>query len=511
MNMHQKTISVLGVGVVALLAGCSDVGRDEELVQEVGVFEEAPCPMTVPDGVLEGKDVLCGYVTVPEHHWRPDGRTFQLAVAMVTSLDQVPAPDPLVPLPTGPGESALDSYISIFGADLGAVIRATRDVVIYEQRGLYYSEPNAVCDEATAFFLDRLSEDLSGSQGVQRAAEAYAACGESLRARDVRLESLKYTESADDLMMILDALGYEKTNLVGVSAATMLGQRLLQRHSDRLRSVVLNSVARIDQPLHAAWPAFAAQSLQDLVEACAADSACDEAYPDLNKKVERTVTRLNETPMTVPIDDPRSDGDLDIVLNGDRFAEAVFVATYLTEMIPQLPGFIHAVDAGQEDAMARLPGVFSGPGKRFSWGLGFSIFCSESPLIKEEGIEFAGLSPAYEEAVANLTWGPRVVLSVCEKWGLERLGAEINALPSSDVPTLLISGEFDSITPAESAAAVAESLESAIEHTVPGSGHSAIENPCALSIFLQFLNDPTTEPDASCLGKMPGVSFQVGG
>ena len=87
-------------------------------------------------------------------------------------------------------------------------------------------------------------------------AEFAAACGESLQARGVRLEALKYTESADDLMLVLDALGYDKANLVGVSAGTMLGQRLLRRHSDRLRSVVLSSVPRIDQPLHAAWPAF---------------------------------------------------------------------------------------------------------------------------------------------------------------------------------------------------------------------------------------------------------------
>ncbi len=95
--------------------------------------------------------------------------------------------------------------------------------------------------------------------------------------------------------------------------------------------------------------------------------------------------------------------------------------------------------------------------------------------------------------------------------GVERLGGDINKLATSPVPTLLISGEFDSITPAHSAAGVAGSLENSIEHTIPGAGHSAIENPCALSIFLQFLNDPTTEPDASCLSELPGVQFKVDG
>jgi pimeloyl-ACP methyl ester carboxylesterase len=499
------------LAAAALLSSCSGTGPDDTSGAQVGVFEEAPCPMTVPEGVVEGEDIVCGYVTVPEHHASPDGRTFRLAVAKVTSLAESPLPDPLVPLPTGPGESALDSFLPTFASDLGTAIRATRDVVIFEQRGLYHSEPNAVCDEAHSFFLDRLTENLSGREGVRRAAEAYAACGESLRARGVRLEALKYTESADDLVMVLDSLGYGQANLVGVSAGTMLGQRLLRRHSDRLRSVVLSSVPRIDQSLHASWPAFAARSLRDLFDACAADAACRRAYPDLEKKVERTVTRLNEAPVTVTIDDPRSDGTLELVVNGDRFAEAIFVGTYMTGMIPQLPALIEAVDGGHEETLAHLPGVFQGPGERFAWALGYSVFCSESPAITEEGLEFAGLYPAYEEAVANMAWGPRVVLSVCEAWGLERLGAESQTLATSHVPTLLISGEFDSITPAHSAAAVAGSLENAIEHTVPGAGHSAIENPCALSIFLQFLNDPTTGPDASCLDELPALQFMVGG
>jgi pimeloyl-ACP methyl ester carboxylesterase len=508
----MKVSMPLGLfAAAALLSGCSGARQDDGPGERVGVFEEAPCPMTVPEGVVEGKDLVCGYVTVPEHHGRPGGRTFRLAVAKVTSLSEDPLPDPLVPLPTGPGASALDSFLPTFASDLGQAIRAARDVVVFEQRGLYYSEPSLVCDEAHSFFLDRLGEDLNGNEGVRRAAEAYTACRESLLARGVRLEAFKYTESAADLMMVLDALGYDKANLVGVSAGTILGQRLLQRHSDRLRSVTLSSVARIDQPLHAAWPAFSARSLKDLLEACAADTACREAHPDLERKVERTVRRLNETPVTVTVDDPRTDGNLELVVNGERFAEVIFVGTYMTGMIPQLPALIQAVDAGHEEALARLPGVLQGPGERFAWALGLSVFCSESPAITEEGIEFAGLYPAYEEAVANLPWGPRAVLSVCDTWGMDRLGADINALATGPVPTLLISGEFDSITPAHSAAAVAGNLENSIEHTVPGAGHSAIENPCALSIFLQFLNDPTTEPDASCLAEVPGVRFQVGG
>jgi hypothetical protein len=68
------------------------------------------------------------------------------------------------------------------------------------------------------------------------------------------------------------------------------------------------------------------------------------------------------------------------------------------------------------------------------------------------------------------------------------------------VPTLIISGEFDSITPEESASAVAEGLENVFHYTIPGAAHSAIESSmCPLTITFQFLENPNQEPDSSSI------------
>ena len=131
---------LLGLLAVALLLGCSD-RRQEAAPVSRWASSRRPRPMAVPEGVVEGKDIVCGYVTVPEHHGSPDSRTLKLAVARLASLTEDPLPDPLVPLPTGPGASALDSFLPVFASPLGAPIRATRDVVLFEQRGLYRSKP----------------------------------------------------------------------------------------------------------------------------------------------------------------------------------------------------------------------------------------------------------------------------------------------------------------------------------------------------------------------------------
>jgi pimeloyl-ACP methyl ester carboxylesterase len=503
--MARLTIVILSL-ILSITLAC---GPQSEVVTEqssTGVFEETPCPVAIPDGWTEGKEITCGYVTVPERHAQPDGPTLRLLIAKIASISESPDPDPLVPLPTGPGSSAFDS-----ASPVGAEFRKTREAVIFEQRGLYYSEPNLICAETHSYFRDRQSQDWSGPESVRKTVEAFEACRQSLLDRGVNLDAFKYVESAADLIMVMDALGYDKFNALGISAGTMLSQRLLKDYPDRLRSVTINSVAPLDQPLHADFPAFSARSLQHLFEACSEDPGCNQAYPKLAEKLERTVKRLNANPVTVELDDPRSGEKSQVIINGDRFAEVVFVSGYSNYAVPRVPELITLVDSGDEQKLSELAQGMSGPGDRFAWGFGYSVFCGDSLEVTEGRITFDGLYPAYEEAVANLVWGPRTLIGICNMWGVERLGPEMSTLPVSDVPTLVLSGEFDSITPPEAAARVAANLTQAYEYTIPGAAHSAIESgPCPFSIVLQFLEDPSKEPDASCISDL-AIQFHVPG
>lgn len=59
--------------------------------------------MDLPAGVVEGEQVTCGYVTVPEARARPGGgepgrHTIRLAAAVTHSANDDPMPDPLVML-----------------------------------------------------------------------------------------------------------------------------------------------------------------------------------------------------------------------------------------------------------------------------------------------------------------------------------------------------------------------------------------------------------------------------
>jgi hypothetical protein len=55
----------------------------------------------------------------------------------------------------------------------------------------------------------------------------------------------------------------------------------------------------------------------------------------------------------------------------------------------------------------------------------------------------------------------------------------------------------------------AETLHNGFDYELSISAHGAMRsNSCALEIGLQFLDDPTTEPDVSCLDELGSLEFR---
>jgi len=82
----------------------------------------------------------------------------------------------------------------------------------------------------------------------------------------------------------------------------------------------------------------------------------------------------------------------------------------------------------------------------------------------------------------------------------------------SDVPVLLLAGQFDSTTPPSYAAQVAESLSQSKTVEFPGQGHgvtfSNVSN-CPRDVLFSFLREPEESIDTSCVDSMEEVSFST--
>jgi hypothetical protein len=161
MRSRKRTLVILSTACMALLAAFSVPSLTIALVAVfprpvqaraagVGAFVEASCPMALPAGFTEGQDAVCGYVTVPEDHAVPEGRTIQIAIAIFYGKDTEAAWPPLLMLRGGPGESALSVWTPSFASPFGKLLLSKRDVILLEQRGTFYARPSLHCPEATA-------------------------------------------------------------------------------------------------------------------------------------------------------------------------------------------------------------------------------------------------------------------------------------------------------------------------------------------------------------------------
>jgi pimeloyl-ACP methyl ester carboxylesterase len=467
-----------------------------------GGFSSASCPVKLPAGAQEGRDIECGYLTVPEQHSQPGGKTIQLAVAVIKSRSASPAPDPLVMMQGGPGGSTLDLFVPLLLG--GSELRADRDIVLFDQRGTLYSKPKLACSEQIELVERTIEQRLSHEESQRLGLEAERACRDRLAKEGVNFSAYDTEESAADVDALRRALGYDQINLYGVSYGTLLALTVMRSYPEGLRSVILDGVVppQLDTSVEVAQTVD--RALGELFAACAADPACAASYPDLERVFFETIDALNKTPARVPLTDPETRKTYSAVIDGDSLFDTVFQFLYQTDLLPALPQVIYAARAGDFGLIQRiLPQIAFD--RTFSLGMYRTVNCAAEPGFKADEIKLDGVRPKVAE------WAKRsgdFEERACAPWGVDPLPASAHQPVSSDVPTLLLSGRFDPVTPARFAEQVARTLPRSYSFTFGHSGHgAALAGECPVGIIQSFLDDPDAQPDARCIQRQPAPEF----
>jgi pimeloyl-ACP methyl ester carboxylesterase len=93
-------------------------------------------------------------------------------------------------------------------------------------------------------------------------------------------------------------------------------------------------------------------------------------------------------------------------------------------------------------------------------------------------------------------------MSACDAWPKQTPDVSLKAPIKSSIPTLILSGELDPLTPVEYGRLTASRLDRSYLIEVPGLGHSLLSNSeCAVEITEDFLDKPGTRPSEACLKK----------
>jgi hypothetical protein len=201
------------------------------------------------------------------------------------------------------------------------------------------------------------------------------------------------------------------------------------------------------------------------------------------------------------------------MLTGDEIVSNLTVFLYQTPVLPALPQAIHDVSAGDYALMTQLSGTKLAMLSAISRGMMYSVLCAEDLIGRTPDDLKANVEQLAPELVSRTSWEVTVqygIFGICRAWPVAQLDASFKTALVSDLPALVLSGEYDPVTPSKWGRLLATNLRNGHFFEFPGIGHSVgMASECARSVTRAFLADPTQAPEASCVAEMTGIDFDV--
>jgi pimeloyl-ACP methyl ester carboxylesterase len=452
-------------------------------------FERSDCAVPVP----KGEKVECGYLVVREDRTSKNSQTIRLPIIILQSDNPHPQPDPILRTLGGPGGSSL----RMIGGRRFSPWLKDRNVIIFEQRGTRYAQPALECPEVNAANIDSAKQHLDAKTARANELQAAKSCHERLTKQGINLSAYNSAESAADIEDLRRVLNLDKLNLYGVSYSARLMLNVMRDYPQGIRSVVLESTLLPQVNYDEVGVDAIVRSLNVLFRNCKTDARCDGAYPNLEAEFYEAVGRLNKQPISASVKDAKTGATSEIKLNGNDFA--TWLIDYLlsndAESIADAPLVIHQTFQGNYDAFKKYANEKVSPSSS-SLGMRYSVWCGEE-LTFESRRKITAQSFRYPRLTG---YEVMALPDICRVWKVRPAKAIENRAVKSDVPTLIVSAEYDAYTPPEWGRLAAQTLKNSFLFEVPWAGHGpGFSSPCARQMIAEFFADPKVAPNPDCL------------
>ncbi|MBS0377504.1 MAG: alpha/beta fold hydrolase [Proteobacteria bacterium] len=455
-----------------------------------------------------GQGGYCGSIERPLDPTNPDSELITVGFEFYPHTDTShPSVGTLLPQEGGPGYSTTgsgDFYLSIFGP-----LRKTRDVVIIDKRGTGTSDA-LDCPQLQA-----------GTGDFQK---AVAACARQLGANAYQYGTVL---AAGDVAAVLDALGIGQVDFYGDSYGTFFGQVFAALYPQRLRSIVLDSAYPVRPPdvwfgtdWKTAWAGI------DL--SCSRSLSCSNLGGSASGRVRSLIAQIRQTPIqgtapdangtatAITLDAPTLLYTLDTAGYGPVIYRDLDAATRAWQQHGDpLPLLRLAAEA--ETAEVDAPADFSD-------ALYTAVSCQDYPLLYDLRASKAQRTLQYQDALEDTSlkrpdlFAPFsfaegmasqayiTPLDTCLNW--PRPPAAVvpgQPLPPAvsfpSVPTLVLSGDLDSVTSPEDAAETTQQFPDAVHLIIPNLPHVTAGSDdlgCVTRILRTFVRT-LTPGDTSCI------------
>jgi hypothetical protein len=240
-----------------------------------------------------------------------------------------------------------------------------------------------------------------------------------------------------------------------------------------------------------------------LFEECFADADCSRDFPDLEEVFLDLVADLEASPAPVKITNPKTGEDVEIQLTGDLFISVLSNSFSLVSMVPKM---IYDVAEGDHDLLNLfIPAAFVGDnGVSTADALYMSMICPEMGRMTVEDIATDGTIPVINRALLPTV---ELFFDICSVWDAPPLPP--GDVVVSDVPALIMEGVYDTNKPSDLGAEVARNFSTSYLVEFGDKAH-IVFGECALSMMMDFMNDPYQKPDTSCVASSVTFSGPAG-
>lgn len=426
-------------------------------------------------------EVIDGILEVPESRRNFNSRTLKLAykVLKAKKIDSLKAP--ILFLSGGPGAPTL--FMEEYWKN--HLLRNDRDIVLMNQRGTGASEAN--CVDMGKAILDIARQDLDPKEELSALDSIFNQCKETVNQKGVDLAGYTSKENAADFEDLRKDLGYEQWNLLGASYGTRLGLTIMRDFPNSVRSSIFVGIFAPESQLSGETVIDFEVSLFEVLRRCEQSEKCNSRFPQLKNRLLNILKKLKSEPLHLDYDSQP------FVLNRRDALLILHNSLYSRQSIADIPEIIEAIEKGNLEPINKVLQRIEFIYNLVSWPMNNSVMAYEElPFI--DSLKLISAQRKSELGFDITTFEGFNSLS---NWHSFRAPVLENQPVISDIPTLMVSGSLDPVTPISNSIEALRYLKNGYGVVFPDESHD-LTNPCFLQIAENFLNNPLYKPDLDC-------------
>lgn len=487
LSTRMLSISALMLAMASTTTWASDVKSQQTQAADIARNMANNTDTCYVEGVSDRLN--CGFVTVPENPNKPDGKQIQVHYVVLPAVKNVNHEEALLAIAGGPGQSAIDNATG-FDAMLSKV-RQQRDILLIDQRGTGRSNL-LTCDEGAQ---SPLSFDDDN-------ADTLAETQKCLAKIDADVTQYGSLNAIKDFEAVRQHLGYKKLHVYGISYGTRMAQLYMRLYPAHLATVTLDGIVPMQQSVLEIGASID-RGFDLLFKDCQETTACHAQFPELKAEFDQVAASLAKAPVMENVYDPVTGEKTMLTMTRGKLYGSIRMALYQANVRALVP---HAIHQAAKHNFQPILGLYSLTidNAGMAMGMHASVVCGE---------DMHRITPAMREQAQHSFMGKTMLEGLeatCEVWKVPAVDDSFSEPISSDIPTLLLSGEIDPATPPSWGELAMEKLTNAKHFVAPYATHGVAYQTCANNLIANLVRSGSVKDlDGECLKKDVRRSFYL--